>query len=235
MKFILVLTQYKRNNLKKQLLAIKNQTLKPDFLVVFQNENHIDITPLQKIFNFIHVKSDYNTKYFGRFAYCFTFPVEYCVVMDDDIIPGKKCIESYINQSIAKNALIGGNGRYGFLNKNQEKLRKLTDVGVRDCFKVDFIGHLWCFKKEWLYNMFSIPPYTYDTGEDMHLSFSCKVLKGIDAYVGKQSNPDEFCDIAYNNLAGDEFASFRGTSFKLRENVEKYFIDNYNLKLLENN
>ena len=40
--------------------------------------------------------------------------------------------------------------------------------------KVDFVGHLWCFKKDWLYYMFSIKPFTFDTGEDMHLCFTSK-------------------------------------------------------------
>ena len=46
MKFVLVLTQYKRNHLERQLKAINNQTLKPDYLVVFQNEGHKDISNL---------------------------------------------------------------------------------------------------------------------------------------------------------------------------------------------
>jgi hypothetical protein len=70
MKLLVVLTQYKRNNLEKQLEQINNQTLKPDYLVVFQNENHVDISYLKEKYNFIHVKSDFNTKFFGRFAIC---------------------------------------------------------------------------------------------------------------------------------------------------------------------
>ena len=100
MKIGLVLTQWKRNNLKYQLDSIYKQTLKPHYIVVFQNENHVDISDLKKQYNFIHVKSDYNTKYFGRFSYFFTLPVDICIVMDDDIIPGKNCIKNYIEQCI---------------------------------------------------------------------------------------------------------------------------------------
>ena len=85
-KIIVVLTQYKRSHLKKQLELIKKQSVQPDYLLVFQNENHVDIEPLKKEFDFIHIKSDYNTKFFGRFAACFTFPVDICMVFDDDII-----------------------------------------------------------------------------------------------------------------------------------------------------
>ena len=50
MKLLVVLTQYKRNHLEKQLCAINNQTIKPDYLVVFQNESHVDIIHLTGIF-----------------------------------------------------------------------------------------------------------------------------------------------------------------------------------------
>ena len=86
MKILIVLTQYRRNHLEKQLIQIHKQSIKPDYLVVFQNENHVDITNLKNKYNFIHIKSDYNTKYFGRFAVCFTFPVDICMIFDDDII-----------------------------------------------------------------------------------------------------------------------------------------------------
>ena len=113
MKLLVVLTQYKRNHLEKQIQAINNQTIKPDYLVVFQNENHVDITGLKEKYEFIHIKSDYNTKYFGRFATCFTFPVDICMVLDDDIIPGLNCLKNHMDQCIELNSIIGGNGRIG--------------------------------------------------------------------------------------------------------------------------
>ena len=57
MKFSLLLTVYKRSNIEKQLEAIYNQTIKPDYLIVFQNENHVSIEYLKKKYNFIHVKN----------------------------------------------------------------------------------------------------------------------------------------------------------------------------------
>ena len=233
MKTLLVLTQYKRNNIRKQLESVKNQSLKPDYVVVFQNENHLDISELKKEYDFIHMKSDYNTKYFGRFAACFTYQVDICIVMDDDIIPGAKCFESYINQCVELNGIIGGNGRIGYNNNNI--LKRPNDTGNRsEAILVDFVGHLWCFKKEWLHYMFGIKPCTYDTGEDMHFCYSSKILGNISCYVGKQVS-NELSDTTNNRLAADEFASFKSTSRDLRISVENYFIKNYDLKLIENN
>ena len=230
-KLIIVLTQYKRNNLKSQLDAIKKQTLNPDYLVVFQNENHVDIEYLKNDYNFIHVKSDYNTKFFARFAYCFTFPVDIFIIMDDDIIPANNCIKHYVDECIKENAIMGGNARYGFLNKKIKNI--LKDTGIRNKIKADFVGHLWCFKKEWLHYMFSIKPCTYDTGEDMHLCFSSKILGNINAYQCSHPSKNENCDITNNGLAGDKFSSYKKISPELRKSVEQYFVDNYNLKMVE--
>ena len=235
MKLLVVLTQYKRNNLEAQLKHVYNQTIKPDYLIVFQNENHVDISNIKKKYKFIHVLSDYNTKFFGRFAICFTYPVDICIILDDDMIPGKNCFANYINQCIKLNGIIGGNGRIAFNNKN--KLKLFNDVGIRnDSLLVDFVGHLWCFKKEWLYFMFSIPPFTYDTGEDMHLCFTSKILGKIPSYIGKQKKEEDMSDIFYNKLANDKYSSFKSeNNKKIRFNVEKHFIEKYNLKLITNN
>ena len=236
MKLLVVLTQYKRNHLEKQLIQIKKQSIQPDFLVVFQNENHVDISDLKEKYNFIHIKSDFNTKYFGRFATCFTFPVDICMVLDDDIIPGPNCLKNYMEQCLELNSIIGGNGRFGINNPNKPKLNQPPDIGKRrNHLLVDFVGHLWCFKKDWLHYMFTIKPFTYDTGEDMHLCFSSKVLGNINSYTAKQNNPDDMCDITYNNLATDEHSSYKITSSELRSNVEKYFIENHKLKLISKN
>ncbi len=233
---MLILTVYKRNYLEKQLEAITNQNFKIDYLVVFQNENHVDISYLKNKYNFIHIKSDYNTKFFGRFAICLSFPVDLCIILDDDIIPGNKCIQNYVNECLRLNGIIGGNGRIGFRNIYSQSLVQPPDVGIRkETTLVDFVGHIWVFKKEWLHYMFSIKPLTLETGEDMHLCFSAKILGNISSYVCCQNNEDEMCDTTMNELAGDEHATWRTPSNNIRDTVEDYFINNFNLKMIEKN
>ena len=233
MKLLVVLTQYKREHLENQLICIKNQTIQPDYLVVFQNENHVDISYLKEKYDFIHIKSDYNTKFFGRFAACFTFPVDICIILDDDLMPGKNCLKNYAEQCVLVNGIIGGNGRICFNNKNKQTLAHPPDVGIREHVTlVDFVGHIWCFKKDWLYHMFSIKPYTYDTGEDMHLCFTSKLLGNINSYVAMQKTIDDSCDTTLNGLYLDEHSSYLKTPNELRSNVEKYFIQNYNIEFI---
>ena len=239
-----VLTVYKRNHIKDQLCLIRDQTVQPKYIVVFQNGNHVDIEPLKKHFNFIHVKSDFNTKFFGRFSYCLNIPADIFLIFDDDMFPAKKCIQTYVTQCIKLNAIIGGNGGYGHLNKyspnndlqspNNYTLKPFCDAGFRDNILVDFVGHLWCFKKEWLYYMFSVPPLTYDTGEDMHLCFSSKLLGNIPAYIGKHTIKDEFSDVTNGYYSDDQFASFRKTPKEQRISIEQYWLDK-GLKFIEKN
>ena len=56
MKIALILTAWKRNNLELQIKQILKQTLRPNYVVVFQNENHINIDNIVKKYNCIHVK-----------------------------------------------------------------------------------------------------------------------------------------------------------------------------------
>ena len=230
MKICVLLTQWKRNNLEKQLASLYNQTIKLDKIIVFQNENHVDIEHLKQKFHFIHVKSDYNTKYFGRFAYLFAVDFDIGLVLDDDVIPGSNSIKNYVTQCLRKNAIIGGNGRFGLMSKNNPnynnggKLIQPPDVGIRKGLKVDFVGHIWCFKKEWLHYMFTTKPFTYDTGEDMHFCFSSKIYGNIESYVAEQNTIEDCGDIAFNKLATDQFSSYLRTPQDLRKNVEKYWL-----------
>lgn len=234
MIFSVLLTVYKRNNIEQQLESISKQSLKPNYIIVFQNESHISLEYLKNKYNFIHIKSDFNTKFFGRFTYCINLPVDYCIIMDDDIIPGNKCFETYLEQSMKLNSIIGGNGRP--TNTEQKNVEcfysTYEEIGIRKSKKVDFVGHMWCFKKDWLYYMFSIKPYTFETGEDMHLCFSCKIKGNIDSYIAEHKTNDDLCDITFNKLACDEFASFKYTPKELRIEIEKYFINNHNLQPL---
>jgi hypothetical protein len=140
-----------------------------------------------------------------------------------------------MEQCINLNGIIGGNGRIGMNNSDRKNLKFPLECGIRKSILVDFVGHLWCFKKDWLYYMFSIKPFTYDTGEDMHLCFTSKLLGNISSYVAEQSIKDDRCDIYDNKLANDEYSSYKTTSSQLRSNIEKYFIENYKLKLITNN
>ena len=54
MKLAVVLTQWKRSTLEQQLQHVLNQkNIIIDYLIVFQNENHVDIAHLKSKYNFM--------------------------------------------------------------------------------------------------------------------------------------------------------------------------------------
>lgn len=232
MKVAVILTQYKRNHVEQQLVALQNQTLNVDTIVVFQNEAHVDIHHLKNKYNFKHVLSDINTKYFGRFAFGFSLDADIIIVMDDDIIPGRNFVNNFVEQCIQLNGIIGGNGRIAVLNKNKTLIQPNDTCFTKQPVKVDFVGHAWCIKKEWLYYMFSAAPFTYDTGEDMHLCFSSKLFGGINSYMAKQCCLEDHCDITRNRFADDNFSSFKTTPKETRVAVERHFMEKYNLEFI---
>lgn len=220
-----LLTVYRRNNWKAQLKALDEQTLRPKRVVVFQNEAHQRVGRrylAKKGVDYVYNSS--NTGYFGRFAHLLTATTDYVAVLDDDIIPGKRCLENYFQQATELTAIIGGNGRIARTNPFLSQLEQPPDVGVRpDPVLVDFVGHMWLFETRLLHDMFSVTPHTFSTGEDMHLCFSAKLRSGVPSFVAGQGTLEESCDVRMNKLASDDFASYRTTPKTDRENVERYF------------
>jgi hypothetical protein len=69
----------------------------------------------------------------------------------------------------------------------------------------------------------------------MHLCFTSKILGNIKSYQGEQLNENDVCDKTKNRLHKDEFATFLKTSNVLRRNVEKYFIEKFDIKFIDSN
>jgi len=220
-----LLTVYRRPHLRRQLDAVLGQSINPSRVVVFQNENHQRLPKLYlKRTGVDWVANRRNTGYFGRFAYLLNAETKYVAVLDDDIIPGPRCLENYLDQAERLQAIIGGNGRIARTNNEAKSLNQPADTGVRlESTLVDFVGHMWLFEKRFLYDMFSVSPFTTETGEDMHLCFSSKLRSGTKSFVARQPSLEESCDITENKLSSDAHASFRSTPKPLRESVETYF------------
>lgn len=220
-----LLTVYRRKNLRAQLAAILNQEQRPARIVVFQNGQYQKLpTRLLRKTGIDWVINSSNTGYFGRFAWLLNADTEFVCVLDDDIIPGAQCLQNYLAQAQQLDAIIGGNGRIARTNRYLGDLVQPPDTGNRrEATLVDFVGHMWVFERRLLADMFSIPPITTQTGEDMHLCFSAKKLSGTKAFVAQQNEVTQSCDVTENGLSSDEFASHRSTPKPLRESVERHF------------
>ncbi len=220
-----LLTRFRRNTLRRQLSRFSDQSLKPTTLTVFQNTLHYRLPSRRLQHKSISsvINSD-NTGHFGRFAYALNLKSDFIAVVDDDIMPGRNCLESYVSQAREFEAIVGGNGRIAEGNPHRAQLYQPPDVGIREApVLVDFVGHMWVFRREWLFDMWAISPKTMATAEDMHLCFSAKLRSAVPAIVAAQTSTDELSDVALNKFAVDRHASHLQVSHGLRPQVEEYF------------
>jgi len=105
-----ILTAYKRDYFGEQIKAIKNQTIKPKHIYIWQNGNFVNVDKYRKE-GVKLIKSDENFKFHGRFAFALLMKTEYVAIFDDDIIPGVGWLENCLNLSKEKNCIVGQNGR----------------------------------------------------------------------------------------------------------------------------
>lgn len=229
MNLTTILTVWKRSNLEEQLEMISNQTV-PSDIIVYQNESHVDIEPLKKKYKFTHFHSrDFNYRFHGRFALPLLLKTKYVCIFDDDCICNKEWYAACMRSCEEKNAIIGGNGRLirknltqsGPLGDDQYARRRKNDV------LVDFVGHAWFFKREWIHYMWREPNLSLDNGEDIHLCAAAKIYGGIDSYVGGSDKWEEKGDLEQARLGSDQFANWtQDTNHRpLRMKIIQHWID----------
>lgn len=161
-KISVILTLYKRPyNLEKQIVAIKNQSIKYDELLLFQDkvENEKIEIPQNVIsaFDNIYV-SEHNVGVWGRFNFARQAKNNLIFLFDDDTIPGNLWFENCINEMNKKEALYGTNGVLMDIPKNYPFKKNFQHIGWKgpnpETVPVDFVGHCWFFKRKWLDYMF---------------------------------------------------------------------------------
>lgn len=158
-----VLTLYKRpENLKKQLCSIENQTLKPKEILLFQDG--VDDGPkielskdLESRFNLIE-KSEKNCGVWERFRFALRAKSEYVCLFDDDTIPGDRWIENCYDQALKQEGLYGTIGIImeepdGYPNRGF--FRAGWSDPLEEPVEVDFVGHSWFFKRDWIKYLFT--------------------------------------------------------------------------------
>lgn len=212
-----ILTVYKRDNLEKQLERIYNQTVNIPDTYVYQNESHIDISPLKEKYDFKHIHSkDHNFKFHGRFTLPLLFNTKYTAIFDDDTVPNIGWLDHCKKLCEEKNCIVGANCR------NYRGTGYDCNANNKDHIKCDIVGHCWFFKTEWAHYMWREKPSTYDNGEDIHFCATCKIYGNIDAYFPSQDRPEVLGD-TQQNLGMDDHASYK----KPNHNKDRFAIYDY--------
>ena len=220
-----ILTAYKRDYFEEQIPAILNQTLKPVQIYIWQNGNHIDIEKYRDKYGVKLVRSDENFSFYSRFVFAHLMKTEYVAILDDDIIPGRKWLENCMKLCREKKCIVGANGRSW--NYQRNKYDGFGDHQLYREMKVDFVGHCWFFRREWLKYIWMIEPYTYDNGEDIHFCYCAKHFGNIDSYICGRKTLEECADLTNNKYGTDDLASCKLTNnfSDIRNKIAKYLRD----------
>lgn len=189
-----VLTAYKKpQNLRLQLEAIKNQSVKPREILLFQDgidKDYQIIFDKELLDGFDAVKiCDKNYGVWERFDFARkNAKSQYVCIFDDDTIPGLRWLENCLTQMQEKEGLYG---TIGIVFDEPDKypygkyLRIGWDGNLNYTARVDLVGHSWFLKREWLDYLFEDTEKYQNfkiVGEDITLSYKLK-QKGINTFV----------------------------------------------------
>jgi len=232
-----ILSVWKRNNLKKQLNHILNQTKKPYQIWIYQNESHMNIDipdQVREKFKISIIQSkNINFKFHGRFALPLLCDTEYTAIFDDDTIPGTRWLENCLDTSKRNNAIITANARN--VRKDYDKPGVNNMLGFGPCdgqsvekeVEIDTGGHCWFFKTDWVRYMWMDRPYSWDNGEDIHFAAAAQVYGGIKSFLPRMPADDlSLWGDLEPQLGADEIANWRRNDhLYLRGEIVKYWCE----------
>jgi len=201
-----IMSACKRDHFEEQFKALSDQSVRPSVFYMYQNLPQYDLRDFCKKNKIIHIYSDKDFGCYGRFTVPLLVQAEYCLIIDDDTIPGPRWIENCLRchkkynaavgsmgqrlppVSIKQKAFIYQEGRYCVRKKEGEGLYEVE--GLRQDHRVDYILHNYFFRKEWIKYFWSLDPLYYHIFEDFHFGITM-ALAGIPVYVAKQETLEE--------------------------------------------
>ena len=191
MSITAVINLYKRPyTLIQQLSAIKNQSVKPENIIIWKNT--VEGIELPKIpdelnNNIIIIDCSKNLGVWPRFYAGLFCNSKYICVFDDDTIPGCDWFKNCLNTMETHRGLLGTIG-LRFIKGNDyihEFPRMGWEGANENTEQVDIVGHSWFFEREWITELTKFEP-DYSSmlswGEDICFSY-CLQQIGINTYV----------------------------------------------------
>lgn len=206
-----ILNCYRRPyNLQMQVDALRSQTVKPSqiWLWINYHEDNKDFDPsvlgVDKV-----ISNDFNWKFYGRFAGALLADTEYVAIYDDDTIPGKQWHENCLESMSVKEGIMGTAGYIQTGDRAMQYYRHGWPSQNSNLERVDYVGHAWFFKREWLSHLWREKPPTWDNGEDMHFSYTSQKYGGIQTYCPPhpQEKPEMHGSLMGNELGVDSKAT----------------------------
>ncbi|KAK6926781.1 hypothetical protein RJ641_008500 [Dillenia turbinata] len=206
-KITVILNHFKRKTLCAQLDSLLQQTLPFHHVWVlsFGSPNELTLKRIVESYNdsrISFISSSYDFKYYGRFQIALQTEADLVYIVDDDMIPGKKMLQ--ILSHVAgtdkyKNSVLGSIGRIlpfrqkDFTFPSYRKFRSKEaglylpdpayDITVDRIVQVDFLSSSWFLSAELVKTLFIETPFTFGTGEDLHLSYQLQKYRGAGSFV----------------------------------------------------
>lgn len=194
-KITVILNHFKRKTLCSQLDSLLHQTLPFHhvWVLAFGSPNEASLRRIVESYNDSRISfmsSTYDFKYYGRFQMALQTEADLVYILDDDMIPGTKMLQ--ILSHVAgtdkyKNSVLGSIGRIlpfrqkDFTFPSYRKFRSKEaglylpdpayDITVDKIVQVDFLSSSWFLSAELVKTLFMETPFTFMTGEDLHLRY----------------------------------------------------------------
>lgn len=225
-----ILNIYKRpENILKQIDRVLNMGVLEKNIHVWYNDN-LNFKIKNK--NIKTYKSNWNTKFWGRFMISLLLRTEYVSIFDDDVLPNNNWFNNCISSINIKEGLYGGSGVV-LLKDSYNPNKKIGWNGLhsKKIEKVDLVGHAWFFKQKWSKYLWYENPYSWDNGEDIMFSYLLQKYGNINTYVPPHPEEDKslWCTdykFAFDN-GNDDNASFKKNNhYNLRNDIVKHCIKN---------
>ncbi|XP_077227844.1 uncharacterized protein LOC143860884 [Tasmannia lanceolata] len=206
-KITVILNHFKRKTLCSQLDSLLHQTIPFHniWVLSFGSPNELSLKRIVDSYNnsrISFISSSYDFKYYGRFQMALQTESDFVYILDDDMIPGKKMLE--ILSHVAgtdkyKNSVLGSIGRilpfrqrdYTFPSYRKFRSKEAGlylpdpayDITVDRIVQVDFLSSSWFLSADLVRTLFVEAPFTFMTGEDLHLSYQLQKYRNAGSFV----------------------------------------------------
>ena len=179
--------------LKDQIAALNAQTIRPDkILVLFTKPKKDFPVPFIDGIDFIVVENDQGLN--TRFAVGLIARTKFICILDDDIMPGKKWLESCLDIIREEDVVISSYGIKFTDSWSDLTGLKYGDHGIHSnvSTEIDMAGHSWFMKKEWLKFFWMEEPLDWTVSDDIHLSYTMRKYGKLKLVVSSypEDNPD---------------------------------------------
>ncbi|KAM0927654.1 hypothetical protein ACQ4PT_002733 [Festuca glaucescens] len=202
-----ILNHFKRRTLCAQLDTLRRQTLPfhRAWVLAFGSPNEASLRRIVESYNdsrISFVASGYDFKYYGRFQMALQAESDFVYILDDDMIPGTRMLEILCHVAGTdkyRNSVLGSIGRIlpfrgkDFTFPSYRKFRSKEaglylpdpayDIIVDRIVQVDFLSSSWFLATELVKTLFVETPFTFMTGEDLHLSHQLQKYMGAGSFV----------------------------------------------------